>query len=185
MTPLDRLLAGNERFVSGDTTAKSSPELCASLANGQSPFAAILCCADSRIAPEIFFDQPLGELFVCRVAGNVPTPEIVESLEYAVWQLSVSLVVVAGHSDCGAVTAALESDCPQGLFSQVALSPIRDLDESIAYNANQGANTILDRSSLILDAVESGKLCVVSGVQDIASGKFAVLDCYQKKSTAD
>ncbi|MDP6542219.1 MAG: carbonic anhydrase, partial [Phycisphaerales bacterium] len=107
-TPLDKLLAGNERFVAGVSSSTNPLELRASLAGGQSPFAAVLCCADSRIAPEIVFDQALGELFVCRVAGNVPTPEIIESLEYAVWQLSVSLVVVAGHSDCGAVTAALE-----------------------------------------------------------------------------
>lgn len=180
MTPLDRLLAGNERFVSGDTTAKSSPELCASLANGQSPFAAILCCADSRVSPEIIFDQPLGELFVCRVAGNVPTIDMIESLEYAVAHLAVPLIVVAGHASCGAVTAAFESENPQGLFSQIALSSIRDLDDCIAYNAKQGVRTILDQSTLILSAVESGNLCIASGVQDIASGKFTLLDCYQK-----
>ena len=179
MTALDTLLAGNERFVAGQTTAENQPEQNSVLANGQKPAAAILCCADSRIAPEIIFDQPLGELFVCRVAGNVPTIEIIQSLEYAVAMLSVELIVVAGHSGCGAVSAALESEFPQGLFSQIALSS-RDLDECIAHNAKQGVKTILDQSPLILHAVESGRICVIAGVQDIASSKFTVLDCYQK-----
>ncbi|MDP7009155.1 MAG: carbonic anhydrase [Phycisphaerales bacterium] len=180
MNHLEKLLAGNARFISQKTEAVNSTKLRAQLATGQSPFAAILCCADSRIAPEIVFDQPLGELFVCRVAGNVPTPEIIESLEYAVGHLGVQLIVVAGHASCGAVTAAFESDHPQGLFSQIALSPTPNLDESIAHNATQGAKTILDQSPLILEAVESGNATVVSGVQDIASGTFTVLDRYQK-----
>jgi len=175
MNHLEKLLAGNARFISQDTEAVNSSELRAQFATGQSPFAAILCCADSRIAPEIVFDQPLGELFVCRVAGNVPTPEIIESLEFAVVHLGVQLIVVAGHSSCGAVTAAFESDHPQGLFSQIALSS-HDLEDCIAHNAKQGVKTILDRSPLILAAVESGNITVVAGVQDIASGKFDVLE---------
>jgi carbonic anhydrase len=179
MNPLERLLSGNARFVTQKTVATNPPELLAELSTSQTPFAAILCCADSRVAPEIVFDQQLGNLFVCRIAGNVPTSEIIESLEYAVGFLGVQLIVVMGHSSCGAVTAALESEFAEGLFSQIALSPIPDLNESISHNAKQGAKTILDCSPLILDAIESGDLAVTSGVQDIASGKFTVLDCYQ------
>ncbi len=105
----------------------------------------------------------------------MPTPEIIESLEFAVVHLGVQLIVVAGHSSCGAVTAAFESDHPQGLFSQIALSS-HDLEDCIAHNAKQGVKTILDRSPLILAAVESGNITVVAGVQDIASGKFDVLE---------
>jgi carbonic anhydrase len=179
MTQLEELLAGNVRFVAGTSRSTNPPEQHSLLASEQSPTAAILCCADSRIAPEITFDQPLGELFVCRVAGNVPTLEIIESLEYAVAMLSVKLLVVAGHTGCSAVIVALESDHPQGLFSQIALSS-GDLDDCIANNVQQGVKTIFDQSPLILHAVESGKLCVVAGVQNIATGTFAVLDCYQK-----
>jgi carbonic anhydrase len=178
-SPIDQLLAGNKRYVEGKTTSSNKPEHRHELSEVHAPLAAILCCADSRVAPEIVFDQQLGDLFVCRIAGNVPTSEIIESLEYAVGFLGVQLIVVMGHSSCGAVTAALESEFSQGLFSQIALSPIPDLNESISHNAKQGAKTILDCSPLILDAIESGDLAVTSGVQDIASGKFTVLDCYQ------
>ena len=80
---METLLVGNTRFVAGSPTATNPPEQRPLLAAGQSPIAAVLRCADSRVAPEIVFDQPLGKLFVCSVAGNVPTREIVESLEYA------------------------------------------------------------------------------------------------------
>lgn len=179
MNPLERLLSGNARFVAQQTVATNPPALLAELSTRQSPFAAILCCSDSRVAPEIVFDQQLGSLFVCRIAGNIPTPEIIESLEYSVGFLGAKLIVVMGHSSCGVVIAALESDFPQGMFSQIALSPIPDLNESIAHNARQGVKTLLDRSPLILEAIESGDLAVASGVQDIASGTFTVLDCYQ------
>ncbi len=175
MTILGKLLAGNERFIAGEPTAKNTAELQASLVGGQSPFAAILCCADSRIAPEIVFDQSLGELFVCRVAGNIPTSEIVESIEYAVGHLGTTLIVVMGHSSCGAVTAALQSEFVDGLFAQVALAPTRDLDDCIAHNAEHGINAILARSPMIEDAVKNGVVQIVAGVQDIASGRFELV----------
>jgi len=177
--PLDQLLSGNMRYVEGTTTSSNKPEHRLELSEVHAPLAAILCCSDARVVPEIVFDQPLGSLYTCSVAGNIPTTEMIESLDYAVSFLGVPLLVVMGHSSCGAVTAALESDFPQGMFSQIALSPIPDLNESIAHNARQGVKTLLDRSPLILEAIESGDLAVASGVQDIASGKFTVLDCYQ------
>ena len=129
--------------------------------------------------PEIIFDQPLGSLFTCSVAGNIPTTEMIESLEYAVSFLGVPLLVVMGHSSCGAVTEALLSEYPRGLFSHIALPSVSNLHEAIIYNTKESVKTILDRSPLILDSIESGDLTVTSGVQDIASGKFTVLDCYQ------
>ncbi len=145
------------------------------MADGQKPFAAIIRCADSRVAPEIVFDQPLGNLFVCGVAGNIPTPEIVESLEYAVGHLGVGLIVVMGHSNCGAVTAAFQSEQPTGLFSQIALSSIPDLDECIAHNAEHGLTTILNSSYLIENAVKKGTVQIVAGVFDIPSGEFELV----------
>ena len=145
------------------------------MAEGQEPFAAIVRCADSRVAPEIVFDQPLGNLFVCGVAGNIPTPEIVESLEYAVEHLGVTLIVVMGHSDCGAVTAAFQSERPVGLFSQIALSSIPDLDECVAHNAEQGVTTMLNTSRVIENNVKNGTLQLVAGVFDIPSGEFELI----------
>jgi len=108
---LARLMAGNRRFVSGEL---KHPHLGKDwrkrLAGGQKPFATILGCSDSRVPPELLFDQGFGDLFVIRVAGNVIDTDVTGSVEYGVDHLSTSLVVVMGHDGCGAVTAALQAD---------------------------------------------------------------------------
>ena len=106
---LQALKAGNERFVTGnlsnkDTYAEDRKRLC----EGQHPFAVVLCCSDSRVVPEIIFDQKLGDLFVIRNAGNIVDEEVLGSIEYAVEHLETLLVVVMGHSACGAVTATCQ-----------------------------------------------------------------------------
>jgi carbonic anhydrase len=107
---LDRLKAGNLRFVEGKTRhAHQSANWRAILRGGQNPFATILGCADSRVPVELVFDQGFGDLFVIRVAGNVISPGVVGSMEYAVAHLRTELLVVLGHERCGAVTAALEA----------------------------------------------------------------------------
>jgi carbonic anhydrase len=106
---VELLQAGNERFVQGRLAAKDlSAGRRQSLAAGQKPFAVVVCCSDSRVPPELVFDQGLGELFVVRVAGNVIDPVVRGSVEYAVEHLHAPLVVVLGHEDCGAVKAAVE-----------------------------------------------------------------------------
>ncbi|MBC8201007.1 MAG: carbonic anhydrase [Planctomycetes bacterium] len=178
MTPqqaLQEIIEGNDRYVEGRVTSSNLPESRALLVDGQAPIAAIVRCADSRVAPEIVFDQPLGKLFVCGVAGNIPTVEIVESFEYALGHLGVTLLVVMGHSQCGAVHAALTNEVVHGVFARVALSPVPDLDECVAHNAEQGVNTILESSKMIEDAVKNGHVQIVAGVQDIASGKFELV----------
>ena len=178
MTPteaIEKLLAGNERYVSGQTTASNTPADRIALASGQSPFAAVIRCADSRVAPEIVFDQPLGSLFVCGVAGNVPTPEIVDSVEFAIQHFGLSLIVVMGHSHCSAVRIAMENEFPEGIFAQIALLPTPDLDETIAFNSENGIATILNRSKLIEDAVKTGAVQIIAGVLDISSGEFEMV----------
>ncbi len=172
---LEQLLDGNTRYVSGQTTSRNTPSDRSALAAGQSPIAAIIRCADSRVAPEIIFDQSLGRLFVCGVAGNIPTPEIVESIEYTVGHLGTTLIVVMGHSNCGAVIAALQNEVVDGVFAKVALLPIPDVDECIAHNAEQGIATILNHSMFIEEEVKKGEVQIVAGVQDIASGEFELV----------
>ena len=106
---LTRLQAGNGRFVAGQTTRdpQTAPQNRRELADGQAPFAVILSCADSRVPPELVFDADLGELFVVRVAGNVLDPIVLGSIEFAVTALGTRLLVVLGHSACGAIEAAL------------------------------------------------------------------------------
>lgn len=107
---LRRLIAGNERFVSGQVNFSGlRKESLLDLATGQRPFATILGCSDSRVPPELIFDVGLGDLFVIRVAGNVFSPEIAASLQYAGHHLGTQLFLVLGHEGCGAVSAALQT----------------------------------------------------------------------------
>ena len=106
---LNRLYQGNRRFVAGQTESVSDPARRNELVSGQAPFAAVLSCSDSRIPVELVFDQGLGDLFVVRVAGNIVAPSQISSIEFAALKLDTRLVVVLGHSGCGAVTTALKA----------------------------------------------------------------------------
>ena len=105
-----RLKAGNERFLSGTARFPTvQKEILADLAKGQHPYATILSCSDSRVPPELIFDTGFGELFIVRVAGNVLSPEVAGSLQYAGRHLGTPLFVVLGHTHCGAVAAAIDT----------------------------------------------------------------------------
>jgi carbonic anhydrase len=107
---LQRLKAGNARFVAGTARFPTvQKEILADLAKGQHPYVTILSCSDSRVPPELIFDAGFGELFIIRVAGNVLSPEIAESLQYAGRHLQTPLFVVLGHTNCGAVAAAIDA----------------------------------------------------------------------------
>jgi carbonic anhydrase len=106
---LERLIDGNRRFLNGTARFPTiQKEILAALAKGQRPYATIIGCSDSRVPPELLFDANFGELFVIRVAGNVMSPEIAGSMQYAGMHLKTPLFVVLGHEGCGAVQAALE-----------------------------------------------------------------------------
>jgi carbonic anhydrase len=105
---LARLAAGNERFVRGEARLRTlEADVLAQLSHGQQPYATIIGCSDSRVPPELVFDADLGELFIVRVAGNVISPEVMGTLQYAAVHLHTPLIVVLGHEGCGAVQAAL------------------------------------------------------------------------------
>ena len=113
---LKQLMDGNRRFVSGKTTAHEHDVaiLMQHLEEKQEPYAAVLSCADSRVPVEIVFDQTIGHLFVTRVAGNIVTPEMIGSLEYGVAVLGTKVILVLGHSNCGAVKAAVAGEVRAG-----------------------------------------------------------------------
>jgi carbonic anhydrase len=108
---LQKLMDGNKNYVENMMTiaAMSDSSARMALANSQKPYAIILACSDSRVPPEIIFDKGLGEIFVVRVAGNIPDPVVLGSIEYAVEHLGSTLIMVLGHERCGAVTAAVDS----------------------------------------------------------------------------
>lgn len=184
------VLAGNLRYMKRMNESQEIVIDRDALAAGQAPFAAVIRCADSRVAPEICFDQQLGRLFVCAVAGNIPTPEIIASLEYGVAVLGTKVIVIMGHSSCGAVEAAIKhrddtSVLPGSLprlidqiVSPCAMKVDPDskdaLDIAIRCNANLGVDELIRRSPVIADAVKDGSLKIIAGVQDLKSGKFTV-----------
>ena len=146
-----RLKAGNERFVAG--TAKFptvQKEILADLAKGQHPYATILACSDSRVPPELVFDAGFGELFIVRVAGNVISPEVAGSLQYAGRHLRTPLFVVLGHTNCGAVAAAIDTQ----LHGTRQLSRIQLLVDSILPGLTD-LDTQLTPEAMLAQAVEA------------------------------
>jgi carbonic anhydrase len=176
------LVEGNKRFVSGQAIhPDQSVERRAVLAGGQAPFAIVLTCSDSRVSPELYFDQGLGNLFVARNAGNVIDNHILGSLEYAVEHLHVHLIVVVGHAKCGAVSAALlgnhEPGHIQSVLNSIAsgLGGVKDqpgdqLDAAVRANARRSAELVERSEPILQEAVKAGKLRVVSANYDLASG---------------
>ena len=170
---LELLKEGNARFVSGALTPKDDyTELREKLSAGQQPCAVVLCCSDSRVAPEIIFDQKLGDLFVIRNAGNVVDEDVLGSIEYAVEHLGTQLVVVLGHSSCGAVTATCQGgDLPGHILYlakriQPAISTSCRIDDNSRRHARRMAQLIE-----INDIVKHVGARVVSAFYDIRSGK--------------
>jgi carbonic anhydrase len=148
----------------------------------QSPFASILSCADSRVPPEIVFDQTIGRVFVTRVAGNIATPEIIASLEYGSIVLGAKVIVVLGHASCGAVSAAIGGKAVPGQISAL-YAPLRpavaisgpNLDATIRTNAKIQATILRDASPVLSDLVKHGELLVVAGFYELASGRVTIL----------
>jgi len=179
---LQRLAEGNKRYVAGRATHPNrAAKRRAEVAKGQQPIAAILGCADSRVPPEVVFDQGLGDLFVVRVAGNFADEAGLGSLEYAVAVLKVPLIVVLGHGKCGAVEAAIKGgESPGHIRSLVkALKPAVDtvkgqpgdlLDNAVRANVVTVVGRLRGMKPILVDFVEKGKLKVAGGRYDLESG---------------
>lgn len=193
MTPaasLERLLKGNERYVEGVSLRHDFKHEREALAGGQNPFAAILSCADSRIAPEYAFDSGRGDLFVCRVAGNFANSESVASLEYAVAELGTPLILVLGHDACGAVNATIKSlkdgtTLPGHLPSLVeAIAPAvkavsqqggDTLANAIKKNVVDNVIKLSSATPILSAAVEQGKLKVAGGIYRLKDGRVEMV----------
>ena len=192
---LKRLRKGNSRFVNGENDiARSIGEARrAELVDSQKPFAAVLACSDSRVPVELIFDQGLGELFVVRVAGNIVAPSQVGSVEFAAAQLGVGLVLVLGHSKCGAVEATLralrehQENVSPNLLSIVdrirpAIEPLIGasedvtLPEAIMANVRQSVAQLRSGSQLLEQLIDSGDLTVVGATYSIESGQVRFFD---------
>jgi len=191
----EALRSGNRRFALDEPAhPRHSSALRASVVAQQAPFAAIVGCADSRVAPELIFDQGIGDMFVCRVAGNVLPPSIVSSLGFAVTTLGVNAIMVLGHERCGAVRAAVE--VARGLDRhdemavvideilpavEVVLARHPDIDDddlwcqAIDENVRRVAQRLGRLSPTVRDACDSGRVRILQGRYDL-SGTVTFFD---------
>ncbi|HSG49342.1 MAG TPA: carbonic anhydrase [Longimicrobiales bacterium] len=180
---LRRLMDGNRRFVAGEAEApRRSLVRVKELSSGQTPYAAILGCADSRVPVEILFDEGFGDLFTVRVAGNVATPEEVASLEYAVGVLGAQVILVLGHTACGAVTAAVEGKAVPGQISALFqhITPAGPagaaIDQAIEANVVHQARVLRAASTVIREALHEGRVEVRGAVYSLEDGEVRLLD---------
>ena len=183
---LTRLVNGNKRFVQGAMTPFNVIKERGMLVDGQNPFACVLACADSRVSPEFVFDEELGDLFVTRVAGNYVTNDILASLEYAVAELNAPLIMVMGHTECGAIKAAIKAfdddyDFPGHI--QVITSALaravrvgRSRKEDIARtNVKLNVINLIDATPVISKYVSQGRVKIVGGLYDLKTGNVEIV----------
>ncbi|MER3413287.1 MAG: carbonic anhydrase [Armatimonadota bacterium] len=180
------LLEGNARYVAGEPVTRAYPaELRATLAAEQSPIAAVVACSDTRVAPEVIFDQPLGKLFVARIPGNVAAESVQWTVDLAVGHFKVPLVVVLGHSGCLAVSAVLNKGYSCSWVSThigPALNQARrrigtpTIEQLVEENARFSAHRLVSLSSALRSAVRAGECECVPAVLNMISGEVAVLD---------
>ena len=181
---LAALAGGNARFVSGSPAAphRDAARL-RMVAPTQAPFAAVLACADSRVPVEILFDRGFGDIFVCRAAGNVVTPELLASLEFGTLVLGAKALVVLGHTGCGAVKATIAGDAVPGQISTlyqhiqpaVNRAPNKPLDEVAAENVRVQMELLRGASPVLRQLVKEGKLAIAGGMADLATGRVDML----------
>jgi carbonic anhydrase len=172
------------------------------LASGQKPHTIVLSCSDSRVPPEVIFDQGLGDIFTVRVAGNVVTPEATASIEYAIEHLGSKLIIVMGHESCGAVKAALTT--PKGTTAGSAdldlllglirpnldayrslASTDKTLRDPVKANVKSVVKSLIARSKIIREALKSEKVLIAHGIYGLASGKVEFWDVGQQSYFAD
>jgi carbonic anhydrase len=184
---LDLLMAGNRRFVKGrmlhpDQTIGRRQDL----AKGQQPFAIVLTCSDSRVPPEMYFDQGLGDIFVVRTAGNVINDHVIGSIEYAVEHLKAPLVIVVGHERCGAVAAAVAGGHADGHIGSIVESlapavqatagkPGDQVEHTVTTHARMTADALRNSDPILSAAVKAGHLIVLAARYDLDTGRVELL----------
>lgn len=196
MTPKEALLRlkeGNDRFVAGKPLRRDLLEEARITAAGQFPYAAIVCCLDSRTAPEQVFDQGIGDIFCARVAGNVVNKDIVGSLEFACRVTGAKLIAVVGHNSCGAVNGAvdrvelgnltrlLEKIEPAVVTAEKETGGVRSstdrtlVERATVDNVILQMETILKRSKILSSMLDKGEIALVGGIQDLKTGRVTLV----------
>ena len=194
---LERLRAGNARFVANESSLNISNVERAGLTSGQAPFAVILGCSDSRVPTEVVFDQGLGDLFVIRVAGNIVAPSQIGSIEFAALKFGTQLVVVLGHTHCGAVEATIDelqqpaekqsrniaaivSRIQPSVMDLLEHGDVKDRDDlmhkAVRENVRFSANALRHGSEIIEELIGAGELLIVGAEYSLDTGIVEFFD---------
>ena len=179
---LERLLEGNKRFVSGKMAAKDFVARRSELVSGQKPFAIILTCSDSRVAPEYIFDVSLGDIFVVRTAGNIADSIALGSMEYAAEHLGSPLLLVLGHEKCGAVGATCAGGTPDGNIASIvqeiypaARAMGNNPEKTVSENVKCVLGKIRKKSAILSHLENGGKLKLSGAIYSLSTGEAKLL----------
>lgn len=186
---LELLIKGNQRFIKNEQQVKNLSEMRETLIDNQQPFAAILGCSDSRTAPETIFDQTLGDVFSVRLAGNVACRKAIGSLEYSCKYLGSKIIVVMGHSNCGAIKAACDN-FEEGNITEITkllqpavseetttLDPERNSKNSVFVsnvcflNVKKQIQSIINQSDILKDLLQNNQIGIIGAIYNFASGQ--------------
>jgi carbonic anhydrase len=189
---LERMMAGNARYANADSLSIDVKGTRGALSRGQNPYACVLSCADSRVSPELCFDEARGDLFVARVAGNFVNTDILASLEYAVAVLKSPLILVLGHTSCGAIDAAIKAYTQNATYPghiqslTTALAPaVREASKTVnaeglmsattAANVQINVEKLKESNPILSERVSKGQLKIVGGIYDLSAGRVKFL----------
>lgn len=175
LTALEQLKKGNERFINNMRINRNLLQEVNNTKEGQQPYAVIISCMDSRTSPELIFDQGLGDIFSIRIAGNIVTPEIMGSAEYACKAVGAKLILVLGHHGCGAIRGAIENVNLGHLptvtdIIKFSIFKNSTVEEVTVNHVKMGVKTLETKSPVLKELVEKNELQIVGGVYDIATG---------------
>ena len=196
MTPnqaLQILKDGNERFINNNGSDRDLLQQVEETAGGQNPFAIILSCIDSRASAELIFDQGIGDIFSCRIAGNIVNDDILGSMEFACKAAGSKLIVVLGHSDCGAIKGACDNVelgnltvlldkikpaiAAENKTTDNRTSSNKEFVDNVTHiNVDLAAQDILKRSDVLAEMVNNGEIAIARGVYDLKTGKVEFKD---------
>lgn len=178
---IELLKEGNTRFIKNQRLNRNLHQEIEATKEGQSPFAVVVSCMDSRTSPELIFDRGIGDIFSVRIAGNVITPEVIGSVEYACAAVGSKAVLVLGHTSCGAIIGTLE-DARFGHLPSITqriksvIGPTSCLDEATKKNVVSGVEALKKQSDVLKQLLNKEELKILGGIYDIKTGHVTFLD---------
>lgn len=176
---INTLKRGNQRFMNNIRINRNFHHEIEATKQAQDPFAVIISCMDSRTSPELIFDLGIGDVFTIRIAGNIVTPEIIGSVEYACKAIGAEVVMVLGHKGCGAIKGAIDNvelGHLKTVTKKIKVCSSLHIDEITANNVETGIHTLKEQSPILKSLMDNKKLKIIGGVYDISTGEVSFME---------